>query len=47
MTYQTALSPAIEKGLRRATYEVITADSCEHGDASDRGWLDWLLRRCR
>ena len=35
----TFLSPAVEKGFR-ATYEVITAESCEAGDASDRGWLD-------
>ena len=40
MTYQPSLSPAVEKGFR-ATYEVITAESCEAGDASDRGWLDW------
>ena len=40
MSLLIAYSPAIS-GFR-ATYEVITAESCEQGDASDRGWLDWL-----
>ena len=26
----------------RATYEILTAESCEQGDAWERGWLDWL-----
>ena len=26
----------------RVTYETFTAESCEAGDCSDRGWLDWL-----
>ena len=25
----------------RCTYEVVTAESCEHGEAFDRGYLDW------
>ena len=41
MTYSEAFSPAVNKGFQ-ATYELITAESCEHGDAADRGWLDWL-----
>ena len=36
-----SLSPAISKGFQ-ATYETITAESCEQGDASERGWLSWL-----
>ena len=41
MTYSEALSPAVSKGFQ-ATYELITAESCEQGDAADRGWLNWL-----
>jgi len=26
----------------RVTYETFTAESCDAGDCSDRGWLDWL-----
>ena len=29
------------QGSFRCTYETITAESAEHGDAEDRGWLDW------
>ena len=36
-----SLSPAIAKGFR-ATYELITAESCEQGDTAEHGYLDWL-----
>jgi hypothetical protein len=29
------------RGTFRVTYETVTADSAEHGDAAERGWLDW------
>ena len=29
-----------ENGFQ-ATFELMTAESCEQGDAADRGWLDW------
>ena len=29
------------RGTFRVTYETITAESAEHGDAAERGWLDW------
>lgn len=41
MTYSEALSPAVSKGFK-ATYELITAESCEQGDVADQGWLNWL-----
>jgi len=28
-------------GTFRVTYETVTAESAEHGDATERGWLDW------
>jgi len=41
MTYETSQKLLDRRGFR-VTYETITADSCEAGDAADRGWLDWL-----
>lgn len=29
------------RGTFRVTYETVTADSAEHGDVAERGWLDW------
>jgi len=29
------------RGTFRVTYETVTAESAEHGDAAERGWLDW------
>ena len=36
-----SLSPAVARGFR-ATYDLITAESCEAGDHADCGYLDWL-----
>ena len=41
MTYETSQKLLDRRGFR-VTYETITADSCEAGDAADRGWLDCL-----
>jgi hypothetical protein len=30
-----------ENGFQ-ASFELMTAESCEQGDAADRGWLDWM-----
>ena len=29
------------RGTFRVTYETVTAESAEHGDAAECGWLDW------
>lgn len=41
MAYETSRKLLDRLGFQ-ATYETITAESCEQGDAAEHGWLDWL-----
>ena len=32
------------RGIFRVTFETVSEESAAHGDAEDRGWLDWGFR---
>jgi len=42
----TIIRTAEAFGTFRVTYETVTQESAEHGDADQRGWLDWRGCRC-
>lgn len=41
LSVMTVIRSTEPRGTFRVTYEAITEESAEHGDAAERGWLAW------